>query len=436
MANFHRLIFLLLLLSFNAMAETPVTQYNGKNNTCNQPSSWLSTADAAGPDAVATRNCTYPALPSCSFHHVADLTVYGDCGSPQTGKTTDAIWTISTRQWCVTANVLASGGTCPNPVDCASKAGTTHSSGKYNFGASILSSMPNGCDGGCSTYFQGSYPDYRFLAAGVYNYGGTGSYVYEGSTCTAGTGSPASSQGVPPDTCPPGQVLGTLNGNKMCVNGGVPQNPNPAPAPITPSVTQSTATNPDGSTTTTTVSTAGDGSKTTTITNTPAGGGQSTTTTKTDPAPSADPKDDYCKNNPSAPICKSSKFGGGCGVFSCEGDAIQCAIAREQHQRNCVLYDTATPLSDLGNALAAGTDSGVDQNPAKASNRQTVDLPGTLNTSKSISAVCMPDLTVQVMSTSLVIPFSIICPYLEIMGRIVIAFSLIAAGRIISGGVA
>jgi len=54
--------------------------------------------------------------------------------------------------------------------------------------------------------------------------------------------------------------------------------------------------------------------------------------------------DDYCKKFPNDSKCIKSSFGGSCGgAFNCNGDAIQCAIAREQHTRNCALIDAKVP---------------------------------------------------------------------------------------------
>lgn len=449
MANLYRIICLTLMVAFSAVVHAETTSGTLKGYHVNEPDPISSTPQAAClvagayyDGAVQTATLKFGVNYWSCTH--AGVNQYVNA-VPMFGCATGQNWTyasstnVCSRPDCVAPQVRdASTGLCVTPPDCTAKAGVTLSSGNYNFGSVILSSPPNVCDG-CSAYFQGSYPVARYLLNGIYQYVATGYYVYEGTSCTAGGNSPiAPTASIPPDTCASGQALGTINGVKKCVAAGVVQNPNPVPPAVVPGTTSATVTNPDNSTTTTTTTTNGDGSKTTTVTNTMPGGGPSTTKTKEDPAPSPDPQDDYCKKNPDATLCKKneSKFGGGCGAFSCEGDAIQCAIAREQHTKNCILFTTTTPLSDLGNAAAAGTDSGVTDNPAKTSNRAAVAVDGTLNTSKSIAAACIPDLTVQILAVSLTVPFSKLCPYMEIMGQIVIAFSLIAGGRIVSGGVA
>ncbi len=47
---------------------------------------------------------------------------------------------------------------------------------------------------------------------------------------------------------------------------------------------------------------------------------------------------DFCKKNPDNELCKEvkSSFSGNCQMdYKCEGDAVMCAIAKEQHKRNC-----------------------------------------------------------------------------------------------------
>lgn len=212
------LFFALIFLSISSgHAETPITQYNGKNSSCNQPSNWLSTAAAAGPDSVASRNCSFPALPPCSFHHVTGLTSYGDCGSTQTGKTTDAIWTISTRQWCPVLGAVAVNGVCPSP-SCSSASGTVQSSGYFDLGVSPdASPAVAACKNGCRTIYGGDGVGFRRLINGVYHYFAKGQYVSSGLSCT---NEPLLSMDVlttlGADSCAPGQQSITMNGLTKC----------------------------------------------------------------------------------------------------------------------------------------------------------------------------------------------------------------------------
>lgn len=315
----------------------------------------------------------------------------------------------------------------PLPPPCA--AGTTAASGYVNMGPNpALAGNRKACHGGCEVLFLGSYPERRALVNGKWNYFGIGSYERNGNSCTAANAEVSTN--APTNTCADGQVLGTFNGSPLCLNGGTgePINPNTPKPSETSTTTTNTTDNPDGSTTKTETTTNADGSQTITTTTTQANG-SSSTTKEEKPAPDEDPKKSFCEENPEADLCKKSDFGGGCGGFNCKGDVIQCAIAQEQHRRNCTLFDTTTALSDLGNQLASGADPEASQHPALASNRQVFDLSTSINTSKQYAGSCPADRSITVMRQAIAIPLSTLCPYFEMFGNVMIALALLGAAR-------
>lgn len=127
-----------------------------------------------------------------------------------------------------------------------------------------------------------------------------------------------------------------------------------------------------------------------------------------------------------------SAFGGTCMAgFRCEGDAIQCAIAREQHRRNCALFVDKSDESLL-----------YDENKGKQGNQtndlpgnETVSLSGRIDTSDALGGgSCIPDLNVTVMGQSISLPFSQICNSLAMLGNLLVAISMLLAARIIMRG--
>lgn len=130
--------------------------------------------------------------------------------------------------------------------------------------------------------------------------------------------------------------------------------------------------------------------------------------------------DGFCKENPDLPICKQSSFGGSCGAWTCEGDAIQCAIAKEQHQRACKLIDDHTSQEAQLYASSKGKDGNV-----------TADLPG--NSSLSFGSEhydstallgggsCVSDLSVEVFGKVVSLPLSNVCPYVQWLRTILLA---------------
>lgn len=130
-----------------------------------------------------------------------------------------------------------------------------------------------------------------------------------------------------------------------------------------------------------------------------------------------------------------SGFGGDCSMgFACQGgDAIQCAIAKEQYVRNCRLFDA----NEDPNALRFF----AEQNREGS---QTGDLPGNesislgpsrFDTTNALGAASgMTDLTVTVMGTSVSLPFSRVNPHLAMLGNVLLAVSFLIAARIVARG--
>ena len=284
------------------------------------------------------------------------------------------------------------------------------------------------CLGGCK--YQWLSASNQYIRNGVHVSAGIGSSTSE--ICTGGEQTASTAEPDPPTRCPTGQCAGTVNGTTICVPCG-----DSTPGKTT---TTTTATNADGSksTTTTTTTNTGTGSTTTSTTTTTAPDGTPTgTTTKTETGQPEKKNeiDDFCTQNPNLSICKESSFGGGCGSFSCDGDAVQCAMAKEQHKRNCTMFDTDTAESTLGKQAAAGNDPQAPNYPTAPGKVETVNLATAIDTTNPFAGGCLQDKSFQIMTTTLVIPFSNICPFLETMGQIVLAFSLLMAARIAFSGV-
>ncbi|WP_291554698.1 virulence factor TspB C-terminal domain-related protein [Comamonas sp. SCN 65-56] len=128
----------------------------------------------------------------------------------------------------------------------------------------------------------------------------------------------------------------------------------------------------------------------------------------------------------------NSSFMGTCmGGFQCEGDAVQCAIAREQHRRNCALFVDETLESKLYEAEKGKEGSQTEALPGNS----TVDLTPNINQTDALGGgACVGDKTVSVMGQSITLPFSVLCPYLEMLGNILVAVSLLLAVRIVMRG--
>ena len=141
---------------------------------------------------------------------------------------------------------------------------------------------------------------------------------------------------------------------------------------------------------------------------------------------------DYCAKNPMATQCKKGSFGGACGAgFQCEGDAVQCALAKEVHQRNCQWFqDPPQAMKDAGATALAGGDHPAWQTYSNADS-QTVSLSALLNTSNPMGNGCPSDRVVVVNGSSYLLPMSQLCPHLELVGKCVVAMCMVVAAGIV-----
>lgn len=241
-----------------------------------------------------------------------------------------------------------------------------------------------------------------------------------------------------------GKTVGEVNGVLVCVERGTPGG-----AETIDENTTSQETEVDGSVTkvdkTTTTITNIDGSVTvitTTVTTTGVGTPGESTSTEIDAFTGT--RTQVCADRPNLPVCRSGGGGGGDGEgedgggefagscasgFVCEGDPIQCAIAKEQHVRACQLFEDETDESLVyANALAGDDPGDAALDPANA---REVGLEGVIDDGGFLAGSCLDDLVVPLWDgQSLTVPFSELCPHLEFMGMIVVAFSMLAAARI------
>lgn len=274
----------------------------------------------------------------------------------------------------------------------------------------------------------------RVLVNGVANYYLRGHYEYmcdvdnrhmlctEGDTAAmaAGIGS------TPTDTCPTGMTLGALGGHKYCFDEtGAVQNPN---SPSNAVATVTVQENPGGGTTT--VTTYPDGTVSTVVKDS---AGNITGGTITPPVGSPIGST-YCQQNPTDPNCQPQYFSGACAEpFACSGDAVQCGIARAMHSRMCQLFeDRNDPVTQLGDDMIGGTATDADD-PRSEENRISVDLADKFNVTPRVGVVCLEDDVFEIYGSEVRLPWSELCPYLDIAGQILVVLTLVMGMGIMFG---
>lgn len=119
-----------------------------------------------------------------------------------------------------------------------------------------------------------------------------------------------------------------------------------------------------------------------------------------------------------------SGFAGTCKTgFACEGDAIQCAIAKEQHIMNCKLLDTEN--ADPGYKAA------IDGSDAKSAdklreNAQQVNVSNFDSSGLGWSRACPADPSFDVVGHSFTIPFSKVCGPLQVLAMASVGLTLLS----------
>ena len=297
------------------------------------------------------------------------------------------------------------------------------------------------CVGGCTMNL--TYPGVQAFENNNGTLTGTVDLVnmrHTGTSCTGGDAAPTPNTDAP-IPCPQGTVHGTVNGIERCLPGN-----------STAIGTTGTTTNtllPDGTTVAETVTEdrvtncSGPGSCSTTITTTTTTtvpGTPPTVSTVTTTGTSTRPGDGselgaFCDQNPNSPICKQSAFSGTCAAVACEGDAIQCAIAREQHKRNCEMLDPRTGGATPADAGAFYDANSKGEGIAKSLIHTDGTLPTMDQTTRGISGAALADVTYSVGSIgNITIPYSNLNNILGVIGNIVLALALIIGARIFYNG--
>lgn len=289
----------------------------------------------------------------------------------------------------------------------------------------------DGCNNGCAMVLSSGWYD---KTANVT----WGSWAQSGFSCAAGTPSVLTSNDPKVEAakqCAAGTCPGTVNGQSVCV----PCDKTKQTESSSSSTSASTTASGASSSTTTTGTESGtsrteckDGQCTTTTTTTTTGAnGDKTdkTTTKTES------QSDFCTQNPKAPVCKGSEssWGGSCGSFSCDGDAVTCAIAQASWKSACAIdIDETDPKVTAGNAAMSGGDRPGDH-PGNTPEQNA--FTANIDQSNPFGSECPADIPLDVMGQSVSIPLSHACDSLKFMGQVAVAFAMCAAAFIVFGGI-
>ncbi|RYE81475.1 MAG: hypothetical protein EOO80_00995 [Oxalobacteraceae bacterium] len=222
-----------------------------------------------------------------------------------------------------------------------------------------------------------------------------------------------------PVACGLNQCPGQVNGATICVPCAGQKEDGPSSSASAPSGSASAPTSSSSSTTC-------NGVTCTTTTTTTDGNGQTGTASTTQK------QESFCKDNPESALCKKSSFGGQCAATSCDGDAIQCAIAADQYKRNCQWFDDpgTDPLRQSGVSAMTGDLQPADH-PIKAAQSVSLDFGSTIDQFDRLSGSCPQDLSFTVAGKSVTLALSKSCAPLQLVGQLAVAVTMLICAFIV-----
>lgn len=296
----------------------------------------------------------------------------------------------------------------------------------------------DGCVDGCTTGGVTACFNIPKIVNGVTTaeYHCSSDYSSTGTSCTGG----GDTQTQPLiETCAAGQIAGDFNGSFQCVDNTTGQVVDTAPTvteTATSNTTSNTVDNGDGTTTTTTTTTTtnADGSTSTTIkTETKNASGQVTSSgTITDSQLKDSDGDGTADGNGEGEgegeDTESTFAASACGTApACEGDAIQCAIATQQHEANCLITGDGSPITTEA-LLGAGEATTLQVDPS-----DQYDISGMLDTTSFVAGTCPAPRTISVNGQNMTIDYTELCNLADILGYLVMFTASIISLRIIGG---
>lgn len=328
----------------------------------------------------------------------------------------------------------------PDPGNCAATLGKPLGSPGQELAVTTAGRVVPAivCKAGCQYIPTGAYTDGLGswgMKDGVWTFfGDSGFFLGNGVNCTGADPYSSGTPENPPQPVPvplnPGSCPGSVNG--VAVPGGVPcdttgSNSGSSAAP--PTTASSPAGAPPGGRDHSTETTCTGNTCTTTdrdSVNNPDG------TTTTEEETRNESKDEFCANNPGDPNCKDreSAFGGSCGGFSCTGDAVQCAMAQEQHRRACEFFEPSGAAVELG-LSQSGAARGADH---PGNNQSITSFSGQLDRTDRLGGSCPGDRTFNLHGQVLTLPFTKACDAMSMLGSALVALSLLIAVGIVFKG--
>jgi hypothetical protein len=113
---------------------------------------------------------------------------------------------------------------------------------------------------------------------------------------------------------------------------------------------------------------------------------------------------------------------------------VQCALAKEVYKRNCTLFEGTTDEGTLYGQIKAGSDPLASTFPNDPSKLATHSFSGAISQTPFLASGTLTDLSFEIQGHTITVPMSRWNDILAICGMLLVAFSLVAAARIVAEG--
>ena len=124
---------------------------------------------------------------------------------------------------------------------------------------------------------------------------------------------------------------------------------------------------------------------------------------------------------------EASGFGASCAAgaaaITCEGDAVQCSIAREQYRRQCEFFEQTNDETAVAIAAKAAGVEGAEDHPARSPTTLAV---GSFDQTDIVSGSCPADRSVTIGAATVALPFSKVCAPASQLGSLLVAVTALA----------
>lgn len=417
----------------------------------------------SSPGAIdsVTGEVTANAIVHTTVYNIPSGTVYTEADQGVGG-----VLTAGAGSSCPSNSTQAAGGNCVcnlgfrggafngsgaaascSPYSCSASAGAGFVSETRPTG--VVGCEQRGVNEGCAS--SEAYDGFTVGAGGTKSY--LGHTVYTGAACQEGGSSQSPENPPPKEPVPPHEATnaekcalgrgvplcaGTINGASVCVSCTASESTSTEKA-TTPA---GAASAPQGIT---------DGTKTTIVEC--QGLRCTSSTTYKDAAGSTvgsvsggavsrgagggggGSEPGLCSEYPNIPACKFGTFTGSCSAgaatIACDGDGVQCAIARDQFKRSCEFFERTGDETAVANAAKANGVAGDSDHPAK--NPTSISL-GSFDQTDLLPGSCPADRSLMIGAATVALPFSKVCTPASQLGSLLVALTALACVAIVFKG--